>query len=112
MKRRRYSTISRYFVSRGFVVFVPTRAGYGESGGTDAEYPGKCPYPIFAPAFAAAIDQIIGVLKYTQALPYVDSSPGLVVGQPFGGVIAIMLSTNDVPGLAGAINFAGGAGYS
>jgi len=67
MKRRRYSTISRYFVSRGFVVFVPTRAGYGESGGTDAEYPGKCPYPIFAPAFAAATDQIIGVLKYTQA---------------------------------------------
>lgn len=110
MKRQRYSTNSRYFVTRGFVVIVPTRAGYGESGGTDAEYPGKCPYPVFAPACAAGADQIIGVLKYAQALPYVDSSRGLVVGQSFGGVIAITLSAMDVPGLAGAVNFAGGGG--
>jgi hypothetical protein len=42
MKRQRFLEISKYFVSRGFVVFVPTRAGYGEAGGVDVEYSGKC----------------------------------------------------------------------
>lgn len=110
MKRQRFPAISRYFVTRGFVVIVPTRVGYGESAGTDVEYAGKCEGKMFSPAFAAAADQIIGVLNFAQALPYVDSSRGLVVGQSFGGAVAITLSTNEVPGLAGAVNIAGGAG--
>ena len=35
MKRQRYSGNSKYFVSKGFVVLVPTRVGYGDSGGPD-----------------------------------------------------------------------------
>lgn len=110
MKRQRFPAVSRYFVSRGFVVIVPTRAGYGESGGKDVEHRGKCENPRFAPAFSVAADQIVEVLKYARTLRYVDTSRGLVVGQSFGGVIAVTLSTKDVPGLAGAVNFAGGSG--
>jgi hypothetical protein len=41
MQRQRYSDNSRYFVSLGFVVLVPTRVGYGESGGPDVEDSGR-----------------------------------------------------------------------
>jgi dienelactone hydrolase len=110
MKRQRYANISRYFVSLGFVVLVPTRVGYGESGGPDVEYAGRCESKYFAPVWAAAADQTVTVLKTAAKLPYVDLSRGLVVGQSFGGMISITLSTMEIPGLVGAINFAGGGG--
>jgi hypothetical protein len=39
--RARYSDNSRYFVSLGYAVFVPTRIGYGVSGGPDVENSGS-----------------------------------------------------------------------
>lgn len=110
MKRQRYAENSRYFVSQGFVVFVPTRVGYGESGGVDVEYSGRCDSRNYMPVYEAAADQTLAVLKTAKDLPYVDLSRGIVVGQSFGGMTAITLSTREVPGLAGAINFAGGGG--
>lgn len=110
MKRQRFSVNSRYFVSLGFVVLVPTRIGYGVSGGPDVEYSGSCDGRNYNPAFMAAADQTIAALAFAQSLPYVDLTRGIVVGQSFGGMTAIALSTRDLPGLAGAVNFAGGAG--
>lgn len=110
MKRQRYSENSRYFVSRGFVVFVPTRVGYGESGGVDVEYTGICNSKSYAPAFAQAADQTVAVVNAAANLPYVDLSRGIVVGQSFGGATAITVSTRTLPGLRGTVNFAGGGG--
>jgi len=110
MKRVRYSENSRYFVSLGFVVFVPTRVGYGETGGPDVEYSGRCDSRNYAPVYAAAADQTVAVLKAAANLPYVDLSRGIVVGQSFGGTTSITLSTRELPGLVGAVNFAGGGG--
>jgi len=110
MGRQRYSDNSRYFVSLGFVVLVPTRVGYGESGGPDVEYSGRCDSRNFAPVYAAAADQTVAVLKAVANLSYVDLSRGIVVGQSFGGMTSIALSTRALPGLVGAINFAGGGG--
>lgn len=110
MKRQRYSEISRYFVDLGFVVFVPTRVGYGESGGPDVEYSGRCDSRNFPPAYAASADQTVAVLRAAANLPYVDLSRGIVVGQSFGGVTSIALSTRALPGLLAAVNFAGGGG--
>jgi len=110
MKRQRYSGNSRYFVSLGFVVLVPTRVGYGETGGPDVEDSGRCDSRNFAPVYAAAADQTAAVLKAAANLPYVDMSRGIVVGQSFGGMTSITLSTRKLPGLVGAINFAGGGG--
>lgn len=112
MKRQRYSDNSRYFVSLGFVVLVPTRVGYGETGGPDVEYSGRCDSRNYAPVYAAAADQTAAVLKAATHLPYVDQSRGIVVGQSFGGTTAITLSTTALPGLVGAVNFAGGGGGS
>lgn len=110
MKRQRYSENSLYFVSLGFVVLVPTRVGYGETGGPDVEYSGRCNSKDYAPVYAVAADQTVAVLKAAANLPYVDLSRGVVVGQSFGGTTSIALAARDVPGLAGAVNFAGGGG--
>lgn len=110
MKRQRFSENSRYFVSQGFVVLVPTRVGYGESGGPDVEYSGRCDRRDYAPVYAASADQTVAVLKAANNLPYVDLSRGLVVGQSFGGMTSITLSTRALPGLMGAVNFSGGGG--
>lgn len=110
MKRQRFAENSAYFVSLGFVVLVPTRVGYGESGGLDVEYSGHCDSRNFAPAYAAAAEQTVAVLKAATGLPYVDLSRGIVVGQSFGGMTSITLATRELPGLVGAVNFAGGGG--
>jgi len=110
LRRQRFSETSQYFVSLGFVVFVPTRVGYGESGGLDVEYSGRCDSKNYAPVYAAAADQTVAVLKTAMTLPYVDASRGIVVGQSFGGMTSLTLATRDLSGLVGAVNFAGGGG--
>jgi hypothetical protein len=42
MGRQRYVDNSKYFVGLGFAVLIPTRMGYGVTGGEDIEYSGTC----------------------------------------------------------------------
>jgi dienelactone hydrolase len=108
--RQRYSEISRYFVSLGVSVLVPTRIGYGVTGGPDVEYSGPCADKDYAPGYDAAADEVEAVLRRVRTLPSVDLSSGIVVGTSFGGMTAIKLSTRSLPGLAAAVNFSGGVG--
>lgn len=109
--RARYSEISREFVGLGFTVLVPTRIGYGVTEGPDVESPGpSCDARKYAPGFDIAAEEVAAVLRYAQAIGYVDTSRGLVVGTSFGGMLSIKLAAAGLPGLAGAVNFAGGMG--
>jgi dienelactone hydrolase len=108
--RARYAENARYFVSLGYAVFVPTRVGYGVTGGPDLEDSGACDRKYYRPGFAAAAAQSVAVIDYAKRLPYVDASRGLVVGQSFGGATAIALAAEGVPGVVAAVNFAGGGG--
>jgi dienelactone hydrolase len=111
MGRVRYSENSRYFVSKGFVVAVPTRIGYGVTAGSDVEYTGPCHGKNYAPAFNAAAEQALAVITHLKSLPYIDGSKGLVVGQSFGGAAAVALATRSHnSGVLAAINFSGGSG--
>ena len=83
MGRVRYSDNARYFVRQGFAVLVPTRVGYGETGGPDVEYSGACDNRAYAPVFAAAADQTEAVLHAAADWPGVDAHRGLVVGQSY-----------------------------
>jgi dienelactone hydrolase len=110
--RKRYSEISQYLVSLGFAVLVPTRIGYGVTGGPDVEYSGPCNDKNYASGFDAAADQTAAVLRHAKTLPYVDLSRGIVMGTSFGRMTAIKLTTRGLPGLVAAVNFSGGVGGS
>jgi len=110
MGRQRYSDNSKYFVTRGFVVLVPTRIGYGITGGEDVENSGGCQAKNYAPVYEAAAQQTLQVLEHARTLPYVDTERGLVLGQSFGGATAIAVAAKNVPGVVAAVNFAGGGG--
>ena len=101
---------SEYFVSKGFTVILPTRIGYGVSGGPDADYSGACGNKNYLEARKVAIDQSKQVLNHVFDFSYIDRTKGIVVGQSVGGFTTIGLSAENIPGLKGAINFAGGDG--
>lgn len=110
MSRQRYSSISKYFVEKGFAVFVPTRVGYGPTGGNDVEYSGRCGSNNYPIVFQAASSQVLAVIRYVKTLPFIDLKRGLVVGQSYGGMTSIATSTYTIEGLRGVINFSGGGG--
>jgi dienelactone hydrolase len=108
--RASYKGNSEYYVSKGFVVILPTRIGYGISGGSDAEYSGTCNNKNYPEHIKVAVDQSKQVLNQVLEFAYVDKTKGIVVGQSVGGFTTIGLSTENISGLKGAINFAGGSG--
>ena len=107
-ERYRYSQQARYFVSKGFAVLIPTRIGYGISGGPDVEYSGECRARNYPPAYEAGAQQAVSTIAYAKTLPYMDPAKGVVVGQSFGGAIAIAVAAKNVAGVLAAVNFAGG----
>ena len=110
MGRVRFTDNARWFVSKGFAVFVPTRIGYGVTGGEDMEYSGLGSARNYAPGFEVAAQQTLRVIELAQGLPYVDGERGVLVGQSFGGSATLATAAKRPPGIVGAINFAGGGG--
>lgn len=108
--RARYAEASRWFVEQGFAVFLPTRLGYGVTGGPDLESSGACSQRDFAPGFARAAEQSEAVVAYAKSRPYVDPDRGLLVGQSYGGATTLALLARNVAGVLGGVNFAGGSG--
>ncbi len=109
--RSSYKNISEYYISKGFVVILPTRIGYGVSGGPDAEFSGgSCQNKNYIESVKVVADQSKQVLNYVFDFGYIDKSKGIVVGQSAGGISSIGLSAENISGLKGAINFAGGNG--
>jgi dienelactone hydrolase len=108
--RARYTNNARYFVSKGFAVFVPTRVGYGVTGGPDVENSGACARRNYPPVYEAGAQQSLIVIEHAKTLPYIDREKGLVLGQSFGGTIALALAAKKIPGVLAAVNFAGGGG--
>ena len=80
------------------------------SGGPDADYSGACGNKNYLEARKAGIDQSKQVLNHVFDFSYIDRTKGIVVGQSVGGFTTIGLSAENISGLKGAINFAGGDG--
>jgi dienelactone hydrolase len=105
-----YPANARYFASLGFVVLIPTRIGYGVTGGPDVESTGECADKQYGPGVAAGVAQTRDVAAFAAKLPYVDPSRGLIIGESFGGLIAVATASSDIPGVLGAVNIEGGDG--
>lgn len=108
--RHEYPRIAERFARIGYTVVIPTRVGYGVSGGPDIEFSGDCGAKDHGPSMAAAREEIAQVLEHVRALPGVEPDAGLAVGESFGGLIALYLASHPLAGLRGVVNFAGGDG--
>ncbi|ELA00375.1 prolyl oligopeptidase family serine peptidase [Cupriavidus metallidurans] len=102
-RRARFAAQTAEFVRRGFVVALPMRQGFSKSGGKYVG--GSC--DVGANGMAQAED-VIAALDYLVEQPYVDPTRIVVIGQSFGGLSTMALSTIGYPGVVGVINFAGG----
>jgi len=110
MPRQRYSGISSWLVSKGYVVVVPQRRGYGETGGGWAEQYGTCTNPDYHRAGLETAADIRAAIDYMRTQPFVAPDRTIVVGQSAGGWGSLALSSTNPPGVSHIINFAGGRG--
>lgn len=105
-----YRKQGEYFVSKGFAVFIPLRVGYGESGGPDVEESGTCSTRNYDHTYSVGGIQTRKVIELARSKPYVAPDKGIVVGQSFGGTLAIEAAARNIPGVLATVNFAGGGG--
>ncbi len=110
MQPPRFATLSSWFLARGYVVALPLRRGYGESGGSWAEAYGRCDAPDYYTAGLQSAADVQSTIDFMRTQPYVAPDRTLVVGQSAGGWATVALSSLNPPGVSGMINFAGGRG--
>jgi dienelactone hydrolase len=104
--RARPLSLAREFVRHGYVVVVPNRRGFAESGG---EYTGNgC--NVEANGFTQASD-VAATVAYMDKQPFVDSKHVVVAGASHGGLVTMAYGARDArsdAGVRGLINFSGG----
>jgi dienelactone hydrolase len=108
--RARYTDASRFLVRLGFIVAVPTRIGYGATGGEDVEDTGLCSKKNYPPGYAAAAAQTLTVLEAMRQRPDAAKDRAVIMGQSFGGATAVTVAALNPAGVQAGINFAGGGG--
>ena len=108
--RARFTEAAGFFAGLGFIVAVPTRVGYGVTGGDDVEDSGDCKTKNYPPVYQAAAVQTLIVMETLRERSYVAKDRTVIAGQSFGGTTAITVAAQAVPGVAATINFAGGGG--
>ena len=108
MSRPQFTALSTYFVSRGYVVVLPLRRGYGATGGRWAEDYGRCDTPDFTGAGLATATDIQATIDYMRGQPFVAPDRTIVVGQSAGGWGTLALSSRNPAGVPAMIDFAGG----
>ena len=94
-----------YFVSRGYVVLVPMRSGFANSGG--AISPSSCGEE---PVGNIHAEDIRYAIDYAHTLPYVDKTKTILLGLSTGGLATVAYGAGKSidPSVIGLLNFAGG----
>src|SRR5262245_29025750 len=93
MAMPRYSALSSWFVARGYVVVLPLRRGYGETGGNWAEGYGACQAPDYYNAGLQGAADIRAALDFMRKEPYVAPDRSIIVGQSAGGWATLAFSS-------------------
>lgn len=106
----RYPAQSRAMANEGFVVLNPVRRGYGKSTGPWAENYFSCSSPAYKEAGLETAKDIEAAIEYAKSKPYIDVSRIVLVGQSAGGFGVLALASQNLPGVIGVVNFAGGRG--
>jgi len=102
--------LSRWFVSRGYVVLVPQRRGHGATGGEFAEGHDSCSRPDHWAAAQSAADDIEAAVRFMSRQSFVDGQHVVVAGTSTGGWASLAIAGRSIPGVRLVVNFAGGRG--
>jgi poly(3-hydroxybutyrate) depolymerase len=108
--RQRLFAQSQRFVAMGFAVLVPTRRGYGESGGSWAETYGTCGDPDYHAAGLETARDLRAAVEAVRGTPWADTSRIVLAGQSAGGFGSVAAASQEFEGLVAVVNFAGGRG--
>ncbi len=98
------------FARRGFASLIVTRRGYGTSGGSYAENSGSCSKRDYLRTAKASATDLRAAVAAMKNRTDVTTNGFIAVGISAGGFASVALTADPPPGLAAAINFAGGRG--
>lgn len=104
---KKMEALGTFFASNGFITIIPIRTGYGESGGPQGDFKGTCSKPRIIEGMKNMTNQNLKVLEYVKDIPYININEGLITGISGGGGLSIAITSENIPGLKGVINFAG-----
>ena len=108
--RQRLAAQSQRFADMGYAVLVPTRRGYGESGGAWAEAYGRCENPDYHRAGLETARDLRAAVDAVRNEPWADASRVVLAGQSAGGFGSVAAASSRLEGLVAVVNFAGGRG--
>jgi dienelactone hydrolase len=101
----------QWFLSRGYLVVMGMRRGYGQTGGQYAEDAGRfCPAEGYAQSGRESAKDIDALVNYATALPYAKPTGAVVVGQSAGGWAADAYDSLPHPKVIALVSMAGGRG--
>jgi dienelactone hydrolase len=98
------------FARRGFAALVVLRRGYGDSDGKYAESSGPCGQPDYSRVARESASDLRAAIEAMDRRTDVSTDGMIAVGVSAGGFASVALTADPPPGLAAAINFAGGRG--
>src|SRR5262245_46382752 len=105
-----FAPASDWLLARGYMVALPLRRGYGETGGAWAENYGSCSNPDYYRAGLTSAEDIEAALAFFRVRLEVDRDRVLLVGWSAGGWGSIALASRNPRGVVAVLNFAGGRG--
>src|SRR5688572_1320158 len=108
--RQRLVAQSAQFLKMGYAVLVPTRRGYGESGGSWAESYGTCGNPDYHAAGLETARDLRAAVDAVRGEPWADTSRVVLAGQSAGGFGSVAAASQGLKGVVAVVNFAGGRG--
>ena len=108
--RQRLSGQSEPFIAMGYAVLVPTRRGYGHSGGVWSEGYGPCSNPDYYRAGLETARDVRAAVDPVRGEAWADTRRVILAGQSAGGFGSVAASSQPFDGLVAVINFAGGRG--
>lgn len=102
--------ISNWLLQQGYLVALPLRRGYGQTGGPWLEAYGSCSNPDFYKAGLASAEDIQTTLGFFRQHGGIARDRMLLVGWSAGGWASIAADSQNPPGVLAVVNFAGGRG--
>ncbi len=100
----------RWFLQRGFAVALALRRGYGATGGAYVEGAQPCTAGNYARSARTSAEDLLAVIRYATALPYIQRDGVVMVGQSAGGWATVGLDSLPHPGVVALVSMAGGRG--